>query len=308
MTLQTKESDTMTFTLKLTKLRATLNFPQYSLPYWLGNKFRGGFGSVLFKAVCGHLKPECENCLSRDDCLYYALYVRNRQKRGKSQPVRPVVFIPPFFGKPVSGRGKLELEINVFGDYERYIPHIIYGLKYLGKLGLNAKSRYEVEKIIDCFSGKVVYDGESIKMNALSPVNLSEIGGIETGIETESDTVGTVGIEYSTPIEAKVPLPLNHLIHMIRRRLILYVNEYGEGTVPDYTCQDEILESNWKSHRLTHRSKRGGLRNFYGYTGYAIYRFSADENALRLLSIGELIGAGAKASFGMGFFKLLSHY
>jgi len=285
----------MTFTLKLTKLKATLNFPHYELPYWLGNKFRGGFGSVLLKAVCGYLKPECKSCSNKDDCLYYVLYVKDKQKRGKSQPVRPVVFIPPFFGKSVSGSGRLELGINVFGDYIKYLPHLIYGLRFLGKVGLNANSRYEIESITDCFSGKEIYDGESIKMN-LKTIDLAEIA---------AKKFNSIRIDFLTPIEAKIPISLNYLIHMVRRRLVLYVNEYGEGIVPDYTCQDEIVESKWRNHRLTHRSKRSGVREFYGCTGWATYKVKADENAFKLLSIGELIGAGAKASFGMGFFKIV---
>lgn len=283
------------FKLKLTKLKATLNFPRYELPYWLGNKFRGGFGSVLLTAVCGYLKPECKSCPSREGCLYYALYVRDKQKRGKSQPVRPIIFIPPFFGRSVSGSGKLELKINVFGDYIRYLPHIIYGLRFLGKMGLNSNTKYEIESITDCFSKKEVYDGESVNAKSIKTINLAEIPAKE---------IDVVKINFSTPVEAKVPISLNHLIHMVRRRLILYVNEYGEGTVPDYTCHDEIVESRWKNHRLIHRSKRGGTREFYGCTGSATYRVEADENAFKLLSIGELIGAGAKASFGMGFYTI----
>ena len=285
----------MTFTLKLTKLKATLNFPHYELPYWLGNKFRGGFGSVLFKAVRGYLKPECKSCSNKDDCLYYVLNLKDKQKRGKSQPVRPVVFIPPFFGKSVSGSGRLELGINVFGDYIKYLPHLIYGLRFLGKVGLNANSRYEIESITDCFSGKEIYDGESIKMN-LKTIDLAEIA---------AKKFNSIRIDFLTPIEAKITISLNYLIHMVRRRLVLYVNEYGEGIVPDYTRQDEIVESKWRNHRLTHRSKRSGVREFYGCTGWATYKVKADENAFKLLSIGELIGAGAKASFGMGFFKIV---
>jgi len=285
----------MTFTLKFTKLRAILDFPRYELPYWLGNKFRGGFGSVLFRAVCGYLKPECRSCQSRGDCLYYALYVREKQRRGKSQPVRPIVFIPPFFGRSVSGSGKLSIEINVFGDHIRYLPHIIYGLRFLGKMGLNSSTKYEIESILDYFSKKEVYDGESVNAKSIKTVNLGEVPAKE---------LDAVKINFSTPIEAKIPISLNYLLHMVRRRLILYVNEYGEGEVPDYTCHDEIVESKWKNHRLIHRSKRGGMREFYGCTGFATYKFEADENAFKLLTIGELIGAGAKASFGMGFYTI----
>ena len=289
----------MTFSLKLTKLNATLNFSNgYKLPYWLGNKFRGGFGSVLLKAVCGYLNPVCNKCGSNEDCLYFALYVKDRQKRGRSQPVRPIVFIPPFFGKRVEGKGNLTVEINVFGDYIRYIPHIIYGLRFLGKLGLNADSRFELVSIRDAITGREVYDGESIDAGAISIIDLGEVRGANiSGNELE--------INFRTPIEARTPINLPFLIHMIRRRLILYVNEYGKGEVPDYKCNSEIIYSSWKEHNLIHASKRHGKRVFYGVTGNAKYRVSEiDDKAVKLLRIGELIGAGAKASFGMGFFRL----
>ena len=250
---------------------------------------------MLLKAVCGYLKPECRRCPNKDECLYYVLYVKERQKRGRSQPVRPIVFIPPFFGKSSSGSGKLEVEINVFGDYIKYLPHIIYGLRFLGKIGLNASSKYEIETITDCFSEREIYDGESVRTDSIRTIDLRDVEGTK---------LSTVRIDFLTPIEAKTPITLSYLIHMVRRRLILYVNEYGEGAVPEYECKDEIIESEWKIHSLMHRSKRTGVREFHGFTGFATYRVEGDENAFKLLSIGELIGAGAKASFGMGFSRL----
>ncbi|RLI78828.1 hypothetical protein DRP05_05905 [Archaeoglobales archaeon] len=283
------------FILKLTKLVAILEFPKYKLPYWLGNKFRGGFGSVLLKAVCGYLQPKCDNCRSKEDCLYYALYVRDKQRRGKSHPVRPIIFIPPFFGRSVEGNGELEVRINIFGDYVKYIPHIVYGLRYLGKTGLNANSKYELKEIRDFFTEEVVYDGESVNVEGLRTIDLGKISGKK---------FKKLKVEFITPIEVvKVPLPLSHVLHMVRRRLILYVNEYGEGEVFDYACKDSILNSKWKKHKLYYKSKREGERFFIAYTGKAEYDVEMDENAGRLLKIGELIGAGAKSSFGMGFFK-----
>jgi CRISPR-associated endoribonuclease Cas6 len=286
----------MTFSLELTKLKATLNFPQYKLPYWLGNKFRGGFGNVLLKAVCGYLQPKCNKCRDSEDCLYYALYERERQKRGKTQPVRPIIFIPPFFGKSISGDGRISLEINVFGDYIRYLPHIIYGLRFLGKIGLNRESRYILENITDYFTREVVYDGE-INVQAVKTINLARIKG---------ERKDFVRVKFITPIEIeRMPLSLNYLIHMIRRRLILFVNEYGSGEVPSYICEDMLIDSEWRRHRLVHTSKRLGRREFSAYTGNAEYKvIDANTNTFNLLRIGALIGAGAKSSFGMGFFEI----
>jgi CRISPR-associated endoribonuclease Cas6 len=269
----------------------------------------------LLRAVCSYLKPKCKNCSSKEDCLYYALYIRDRQKRGKSQPVRPIVFIPPFFGEKteeignrVEGKGELTIEINVFGDYIRYLPHIIYGLRFLGKVGLNRESKYELDRIVDCLSGRDVYDGESVKVNAIKPVDLGNWSEMRPKHLMHKTHVlpKTIEIHFHTPIEAKTPINLPYLIHMVRRRLILYVNEYGNGDVPEYTCDSEILDSIWRNHKLIHYSKRQGRRVFYGITGKARYIVTdADENALKILTIGEHIGAGAKSSFGMGFFKII---
>jgi CRISPR-associated endoribonuclease Cas6 len=284
------------FNLKFTSLVANLEFPEYRLPYWMGNKFRGGFGSVLLKAVCGFLKPECKNCGTRTDCLYYALYVQDRQKIGKSQPVRPIIFIPPFFGKSVEGSGALTLRINVFGDFIQYIPHIVYGVRYLGKTGLNTHSKYVLTEIKDLFTGELVYDGNSVNIDCIKSINLDNLSGRKSGI---------IKINFLTPFELeKIPLGLDHLIHMVRRRLILYVNEYGKGNVPDYKCDDKIVRSSLKKHKLFHRSKRFGKRFFTGYTGEAEYEAKLDKNGRKLLRIGELVGAGSKSSFGMGFYEI----
>lgn len=63
------------------------------------------------------------------------------------------------------------------------------------------------------------------------------------------------------------------------------------------------MNEKWRKHKLYHRSKREGERFFITYTGKAEYDVEVDDDAAKLLKIGELIGAGAKSSFGMGFFK-----
>uniref|UniRef100_A0A7J2THG4 CRISPR-associated protein Cas6 n=1 Tax=Archaeoglobus fulgidus TaxID=2234 RepID=A0A7J2THG4_ARCFL len=163
------------FSLKLTKLKARLYFPRYSLPQWLGNKFRGGFGNVLVRAICGYTRPRCHACALSDECLYYVVYEKEKQKVGKSQPPRPIVFVPPFFGKPESGKGEIEVEINLFGNYFVFLPHVIYGLRFLGKIGLNAESRYEVVSIYDAFSRKKIYDGFRVNAENLTTIDLGEL-------------------------------------------------------------------------------------------------------------------------------------
>ncbi|MCS7131045.1 MAG: CRISPR system precrRNA processing endoribonuclease RAMP protein Cas6, partial [Archaeoglobaceae archaeon] len=224
------------------------------------------------------------------------IYEKEKQRRGKSQPPRPIVFIPPFFAEEVEGRGEIDLEVAIFGNFYRFLPHVIYGLRFLGKLGLNSNSKYEVLSIRDALSGKEIYDGERVEVEWIKTIDLGEV---------EAKNLKEFGVRYITPIEASKPIKLEDLLKMIRRRLILYVNEYGSGEVPNFECRADFLEGEWKEHRLTHYSRRKGKRVFNALTGYAKYRIEeCDENAIKLLSIGELVGAGSKASFGMGFFKI----
>lgn len=224
------------------------------------------------------------------------IYEKERQKRGKSQPPRPIVFIPPFFAEQVEGRGEIDVDIAIFGDFYRFLPHVIYGLRFLGKLGLNSNSKYELVGIRDVLSGKEIYDGERVSIEGLKTIDLGEI---------MPKKLEEFVVKYHTPIEASRPIKLEDLLMMIRRRLILYVNEYGSGEAPDFNCNAEILENEWKEHSLMHRSRRKGRRVYHALTGFAKYRIrECNENAMKLLTIGELIGAGAKASFGMGFFRI----
>jgi CRISPR/Cas system endoribonuclease Cas6 (RAMP superfamily) len=288
---------------ELTKLKARLVFPKgFQLPYWLGNKFRGGFGSVLRKAICGYLNPDCLDCRQRNDCLYYDMYEKEKQKRGYGKPVRPIIFIPPFFGKSltVEKDGFLNLDILMFGYYDRYLPHLIYGLRFLGKLGLNKFSKYYIE-VVECV-GKKVYDGETIIVENLRKINLGNVD------YTKYRGVKKLKILFRTPIDLeKEEISLEFLLKMIRKRLILFTNEYGAGKIPDFLCESRTLTQKLNSHKLPHISKRHGKRTFRGYTGY----FEAevehmDDFAVNLLAIGEEIGAGSKSSYGMGFFRVES--
>jgi len=60
-------------------------------------------------------------------------------------------------------------------------------------------------------------------------------------------------------------------------------------------------------HRLKRASQRAGKGEIHAYTGTARYTIGTmDDQAKTLLKIGELIGAGPKPSFGLGFYRLTS--
>ncbi len=292
--------------LQLASLQLTLRFGEAELPRWLGSAFRGGLGQHLRRIVCFRPMHECADCERAAECLYYQTYERPYAKRGRSAPPRPIIMVPPFFGKPLTfeREGQLELKLLMFGNFLRNLPHVLLALQQFGSHGLgearyHGKNRFEVERAVCEHSGKPVFDGGTIYPGNLEPVDMRKLTPVR-GSEFE--------IGFRTPIDCprEFPPKPEHLLRMIRRRLVLYVNEYGTGeSVPGFSCSGTVEPVARHRHRLVGYSKRSGRREFWAWTGIARYEFDElDESARWLLRVGEVLGAGAKASFGMGFFSI----
>lgn len=287
------------FSLKLAKLRAELYFEECHLPYWLGNKLRGGFGIMLQRALCSSLSPSCDGCRRQGDCLFYWMYVRDKQRRGKSQPLRPVVFIPPFYGRRLQEQNfTLNVEVNIFGEYIKYLPQIIFALRLLGKAGFNPSSKFTLKSLSNAITGEVVFDGERIDTDAIKLIDLGKMEPLKIGKHLR--------IKLRTPFSLeRADMSLEHLLRMVRGRLILNVNEYGSGEVENFECRSITEESVLKRHELKVKSRRRGLITIPGYTGEISYTVKGIDNmGKKFLNIGLLCGAGAKSSYGMGFYTL----
>lgn len=298
--------------LEVAKLTARLIFPkQVIFPYWMGNTFRGGFGMHLRRACCPDLKRDCYSCDAKDNCIFYYTHMKKDSKVGFASPPKPIVFIPPFFGKcfTVKENGFLDIDILLFGRFIRYLPYAILGLSMLGQSGIGSERRYDINKfkikeMRCCFSKKVIYDGNTINLGAMKSIDIADYARDDICV------TDTLYVGFKTPIIVKTgefPPALDKLLSMIRQRLILYVNEYGDSTkVPDFQCSASIKSSRVHFHNLKSRSQRGGKRSFFTYTGSAEYSIEKiDENAIQLLRIGLLIGAGPKPSFGLGFLRVI---
>ena len=237
--------------------------------------------------------------------------MKKDSKVGYGAPPKPIVFIPPFFGKSftVEKDGFLDVSILLFGRFTRYLPHVALGLSMLGQSGIGSERHYDINKFrldeMRCsFSGDVVYDDNTINIGAMRTVDLADYS---------SDGVSAtdrLSIGFETPIMIKTdkfPPGLEKLLGMIRQLLILYVNEYGDGAkIPDFECSASVKSSSVHFHNIKSRSQRDGKRDFFTYTGTAEYSIQKiDENAIQLLRIGLLIGAGPKPSFGLGFIKMI---
>ncbi len=259
----------------------------------------------------GVYRRDCYSCDAREDCIFYYTHMKKDSKVGYGAPPKPIVFIPPFFGKSftVEENGFLDVGILLFGRFTRYLPHVALGLSMLGQSGIGSERRYDVNKFkleeMRCsFSRDVVYEGSTISIGAMRTVDLADYANDGVSV-TDSLSIG-----FETPIMIKTggfPPELDKLLSMVRQRLILYVNEYGDGTkIPDFECKSALKSSSSHFHSVKSASQRAGKREFHTYTGTAEYSIERmDENAMQMLRMGLLIGAGPKPSFGFGFMRMI---
>jgi len=276
------------------------------LPRWMGSAFRGGLGQHLKRIFCFHPMRDCENCELSLDCLFYVTYQKPFAKRGYSPPPRPIILVPPFFGREIEvENAKLNLKLIMLGKYYWYLPHVLLAFQHFGNMGLGdarafGQNKFELEKVTCEFCGKVVYDGNLIHSSKVCIQDVKDFPLVESK---------NLRIRFRTPIELPLgfPPPPDHLLKLIRLRLLLLVNEYGSGEkIPNFKCKGSVKELAKRHHVLIGYSQRSGRREFWNcWTGLADYHFEKlDKTAQWLLGVGRVLGAGAKSSFGLGFMDI----
>lgn len=276
------------------------------LPYWIGSTFRGGFGQSLQRFLCSKTSMECETCSQKEGCLFYYMYIRQKATRGYAPPSRPVIIIPPFYGKPLEFEdGVLRIEILIFGKFIRFLPHILLGMQLLGQQGIGSLRHYglntfRVESAKCAFSEKTIAQRDAIFPANIETRDVKDVppypgNYVKVGFKTP----------YTGPVFPKTP---ERLLWAIRRRLINIVNEYGDGSeVPEFKCTGETASISTHFHLLERRSTRSQKKLFKGITGVAEFKFSEIDQAGKwLLNVGFITGCGPDSSFGCGFLQDLT--
>lgn len=258
--------------------------------------------------MCYQPTEDCARCKVADHCLFYASYENPYAKKGKGSPPRPIILVPPFLGKPLEFREGTEMDVKLLllGEHSRYLPVVLLALQQFGGYGLGnmrhvGLNRFKLLEARCEFSGRKVYE-EGI----MYPSHVEKRDILELPPFRERK----VRINFRTPIQLPLGFPPSpeHLLKLIRSRLVMLVNEYGSGEkVPEFNCKGEVSLLSKHHHRLVGHSERAGRREFWHcWTGEAEYTFEEiDQTGEWLLGVGKVLGAGAKSSFGMGFFDLL---
>jgi CRISPR/Cas system endoribonuclease Cas6 (RAMP superfamily) len=293
--------------LQLSKIKLNLEFTTPAIfPYWMGSSFRGGFGQHLRKAICTDHTQKCTECSTKDTCLFYYTHIKKKAERGHAPPIKPIIIIPPFFGKSMNlpENPHLSVELLFFGDFTKYLPHVILGMNLLGRNGFysyryQGLNRFHIQSIECCFSGKQVYDGDIIYIKNLVLTDIEDI---------EPTYKNTLKIGFKTPYTgSQFPLPYATLLSQVRNRVIRFVNEYGTGEdIPPIQAQGTIKTHTQHYHKLERRSMRSQKKVFHSYTGIVTYAVEEMNAAAAWISeLGFLVGCGPDASFGCGFLQKL---
>jgi len=234
------------------------------------------------------------------------MYEKSCSKRGYAPPLRPVVLVPPFLEKEIEGsHAELNIHLLMFGECSRYLPHVILALQLFGSEGLGdrrhlGQNRFEIIEATCEFSGQKVFADGLIYPSNVQAVDVRELPPVDQK---------QLRINFRTPIQLPLGFPPSpeHLLKLIRHRLVLLVNEYGTGEkVPEFFCRGSVRPVAQHYHRLLGYGRMGRREFWDCWTGTADYSFEElDKNAKWLLGVGRFLGAGAKSSFGLGFMDYL---
>jgi hypothetical protein len=226
-------------------------------------------------------------------------------RRGHAQPPKPVIIVPPFFGRrielPVGW--KIGVDIIIFGGYIRSFLQLLLGMIAFGQSGIGPDrhyngNRFEVLNVKCLESGEYVLQNTKIYSNSLITRDVKDLKPLAGD---------KIVMNFKTPFTgAYMPLNLQDVIRLVRHRLIFFVNEYGSGEdIPPVDAKGNITIKEMHQHILLRRSIRSDKDFFRGWTGSIFADISKlSERARWLLSCASVVGMGPDSAFGSGFLEI----
>ncbi|MGC9209511.1 MAG: hypothetical protein ACP5GH_06730 [Nitrososphaeria archaeon] len=285
--------------LRFSYIRFSLIFPNgATLPKWIGSAIRGGLGYALKGYVCS--PPACPYCRSAP-CLFRGVYVPRKEKVGYAQPPKPLAIVAQPFSSEVELRNEetIYLDFVLLGDYIKSFKQLYVGLDYLGRFGIGGErvyglNRFRIESAYDAISGRKL-DGRSeppeYELERISPLQ-----GKRYMVSSRTPFTGPYP-----------PQTAEAFLKEIWRRLVLLINEYGDGSRLDLP-EPKMRYILTRAERVKYRRKssRSLKTEFDGWMFDSEVDLEGASEAERwLISAGSFLGMGSDFTFGMGFYKLL---
>lgn len=285
--------------LKFSYVRFKLLFPNGGvLPKWIGSTIRGGLGFSLKSYICS--PPACPYC-RKAPCLFRGVYMHRKEKVGFAEPPKPLAVIAQPFSSEVELKNEEEVSVDfiLLGDYIKSFRQLYDGLAYLGKFGLSGErvyglNRFVIESAYDVLSGA--------ELDSKSEPLSYEINDVQP------QEAKKYMISSRTPFTGPFPpMTPDVLLKEIWRRLVILINEYGDGStveMPEPKMSYRLTRAEKVSYRR--RSSRSLKTEFTGWMFDGELDISgSDEKERWLISAGSILGMGSDFTFGMGFYKLL---
>lgn len=269
---------------------------------------RGVIGNTLINENCLFEKDnrKCEECYLNNKCLAYNIFSPKVKSFNSNvdESISPFIIICDDKREFIEKNNKLTFAMIFFGDTVSYIPQIIRTVRNAGNdLGLEGN----LFKLISVSNDKSeeIYCKDKFNIKKVNVRTIKEY--IDNRLNISSDISR---IEIISPIRFKKnkkfqdDLIEEDLINLITRRLVILGTLEGR----DINIEDNFIlkikdkdlrwaEYNRYSNRQKSRMSLGGIIGWIDLT-------HINEEAKKLLIVGELIHIGKSTSFGLGDYIL----
>ena len=250
------------------------------LPF-IGSTLRGAFGMSLKKVVCINPTFECEGCFAKKECVYHDFY----EEKNKAHQYRFDFSLNPRF---------YDFTFYLFEEATDKLPEILEAIKMMLTIqGLTYKrEKFEIAKVL-C-NGIDIYHDKSF---TLADVKAQTLKDTQEGKNLKLTLKTPLRMKHQGKILKDKPT-LEMLIYSIHNRLKEIQKQPREklSFTPQYKEKQsniEFIDQTRLSNRQQTKLQMGGI------VGDLIFD-DIDDESLRYLSIGEVIGLGKQTVFGMG--------
>jgi CRISPR-associated endoribonuclease Cas6 len=303
------ENSSLSVAIPVTSITVNLDLESENpVSGFIGATFRGGFGYTLKSLVCITKQEACSGCIFVSSCSYAFLFETSpqpdsvRMSKYKSVP-------HPFAMRAIQDKNSLSVELVLFGDAYKFIPHFIYTFNKLGTNGIGKnKVKYRVRDAL--WGDQVIY-----------PLDNNEVfTGITPGTITVSPgepEQGAVRLKFLSPLtirkdgrELSCFDTYSFFTSLLRRttNLNAFYGVEKNAQVDPHGFIDGVndmeLRENLRRENLSRYSTRQEKRlDYSGLTG-EVTLIGDIGTVMPLLRAGEITGVGKNTVFGSGVYKV----
>lgn len=298
------------------------------LPSYAGSMFRGAFGHALQRVVCATRTYDCAPCLLRDRCVYPYVFETpppegTRVMRKYPAAPHPFVLEPPAGGRTLAPGEAFELGLTLFGRALRWLPHFIFTVERMGRVGFGSRrvsaSVLHADGWLDGRACRI-YSAEDRTLAATEACTQAaylpprpQIGGADHPPD------GRIAVEIVTPLRVKyeerlaTSLEFHILVRALLRRIAHLAYFHCDGDPSGMAFREwidlahavRVASSTLTWYDWTRYSQRQQeTMQLGGLVGRVVFEGPVGP-FLPLLRLGEVTHVGKATGFGLGRYRVL---